>query len=53
MITTNNFEIKKTQNLTSSYIENELNLMGIRPLRWAIVNVCEDSYSVSVSYESS
>ncbi len=51
MITTENFEIEKTQNLTGAYIENALEQKGISALRWAIVEVTEENYILSVSYE--
>ena len=51
MIVTNNFEIKKTKNLTSSYIETEFAKLNITPLRWAIVKDTDDFYTVTVSYE--
>lgn len=51
MITTNDFEIKKTDNLTSSYIESELAKIGVVPLRWAIVEENSNVYTVTASYE--
>ena len=51
MIVTNNFEIKKTENLTSSYIETEFAKLNIAPLSWAIVKDTDDFYTVTVSYE--
>ena len=51
-IVTKQFEIRKIDDLKSSYIENCLMQMGIEPLRWAIVDVNEDSYILSVSYET-
>lgn len=51
MIETNTFIIKKTPELTSGYIESELEKSGIVPLRWSIVDVSNDSYTVSVAYE--
>ena len=52
MLTTNNFEIEQIQYLTGSYIEEALNKMGIKPLRWAITDVKNGKYILSVSYES-
>lgn len=49
---TNNFEIKKTDNLTSLYIETELAKIGVTPLRWAIVEEKANVYTVTVSYEA-
>lgn len=54
MITTQQIEIPKTDNLCSEYIESALSKFGskgIVPLRWAIVDVTRDNYVVSVSYE--
>ena len=51
MIITDQFEINKTDNLTSEYIESELSRMGIVPLRWAIVSFDEKKYLLDVSYE--
>ena len=52
MILTNQFEINKTQNLESSYIEQELSKFGIKPLRWAIVDITDVHYILTVSYEN-
>lgn len=54
MITTQQIEIPKTDNLCSGYIESELLKLGskgIVPLRWAIVDVTQENYVLSVSYE--
>ena len=51
MITTDRIEIPRIENLTSRYIETELSKMNIEPLRWAIVDVLENNYILSVSYE--
>lgn len=51
MILTDQFEINKIENLTSSYIEDELVKLNIVPLRWAIVEVTTEKYILSVSYE--
>ncbi len=50
MITTDNFEIKKTLNLTSDYIETLLKQNNISALRWAIVGITDEKYILSVSY---
>lgn len=52
MITTQQIEIPKIENLSSEYIEAELAKLNIVPLRWAIVEVKDDSYLLSVSYEN-
>ena len=51
MIITKEVNIKITKNLTSEYIENELKNISIEPLRWAIVNVNDEFYTLTVSYE--
>ena len=51
MIISQDIKISKTDNLTNDYIETELQKMEISPLRWAIVDVSEIAYTVSVSYE--
>ena len=51
MITTDRIEIPRIENLTSGHIETELSKMNIEPLRWAIVDVLENNYILSVSYE--
>lgn len=43
-------KIKKPASLSSEYIENELKKTGRDPLRWAIVDVHEETLVVSVSY---
>lgn len=50
MITTKQVGISITQNLDSVYIESELMKLGIEPLRWAIVEITDEKYLVSVSY---
>lgn len=51
MILSEEFKIKKIDNLSSNYIESELKKIDIEPLRWAIVEVLDDDFIVSVSYE--
>lgn len=42
-------EIPNTLNPSVEYIENELTKRNINPLRWAIVNVSDKIYTVSVA----
>ena len=49
MILTDEFKIDKTENLESSYIENELSKFNISPLRWAIVDVTDTQYVLTVN----
>lgn len=51
MIITDQFEINKTERLTSDYVESELASKGIEPLRWAIVAFDGQKYVLDVSYE--
>lgn len=51
MILTENFKIKKSDNITSQYVESELKNIGISPLRWAIVDTEKDILIISASYE--
>lgn len=51
MIVSEVVEIEKIPDNTE--IENALKKEGIEPLRWAIVEVTESSYKISVSYAKS
>ncbi|MBR1776660.1 hypothetical protein IJ750_06290 [bacterium] len=42
-------EIPNNGNPTVEYIENELTKRNINPLRWAIVNVSDTIFTVSVA----
>ncbi len=42
-------QIKKTDNITIEYVEQELIKRNINPLRWAIVNVSDNMYTISVA----
>lgn len=42
-------EIKKSSRLTTEYIEQELTKLNINPLRWAVVDVSDKMYKVSVA----
>ena len=42
-------EIPNNGNPTTEYIENELTKRNINPLRWAIVHVNDNIYTVSVA----
>ena len=42
-------KIKNNNNPTVEYIENELKLKGINPLRWAVVEVSKEFYAISVA----
>ena len=42
-------KIKNNANPTTEYIEGELLKEGINPLRWAVVEVSEEFYTISVT----
>ncbi len=42
-------KIPNNSNPSTEYIEGELNRLGIEPLRWAIVEVNDDYYIISVA----
>lgn len=42
-------EIPNNGNPTTEYTENELTKRNINPLRWAVVNVSDKMYTVSVA----
>ena len=42
-------DIPNNGNPTTDYIESELSKKNISPLRWAIVNVSDTIYTVSVA----
>jgi hypothetical protein len=42
-------EITKKRFLTTEYIEDELKKRNINPLRWAVVHVSDNMYTVSVT----
>ena len=42
-------EIPNKGDITTKYIEEELTKRNINPLRWAIVNVSDKIYTVSVA----
>jgi len=42
-------EIPNNNNPSTEYIESELTKLNINPLRWAVVNVSDKIYTVSVA----
>ena len=42
-------EIKNNGEPTTEYIENELTKLNMKPLRWAIVDVSDKMYTISVA----
>jgi len=42
-------KIPNNGNITTEYIEQELTKLNIHPLRWAVVNVSDKIYEVSVA----
>lgn len=51
MIISESVKLKLTKNVSTKYIEKELEKIGINPLRWAIVSVEKENYIISVAYE--
>jgi len=44
-------KIQKTDQITTEYIEKELKKMGINPLRWAIVKIEKDFFTINCAYD--
>lgn len=44
-------QIPKTENPTTEYIETELKKRGIIPLRWAIVKISNDFFTINCAYD--
>ena len=42
--------IKNIGEPSTEYIEHELKKMGIDPLRWAIVKISKDFFTINVAY---
>ena len=40
-------KIKNNNNPSVEYIESELKMLGIEPLRWAVVEVNDEFYTIS------
>ncbi|MBR3889293.1 hypothetical protein IKJ53_02135 [bacterium] len=43
--------IKNNGNPTTEYVEAELKKQGITPLRWAIVKIGNDFFTINVAYD--
>lgn len=43
--------IKNNGNPTTEYVEKELKKLGIIPLRWAIVKIGNDFFTINVAYD--
>ena len=50
MIKSKNVKIKKIENFDNLYVEQELKALGLDVVRWAVIDVDDDSLTVSVSY---
>ena len=50
MIESKDIKIRKTENLTSDYIETELKKQGYDALRWAITGYDDENFIINVSY---
>lgn len=44
-------DIKNNGNPSTEYIESELKKHGIEPLRWAIVKISNDFFTINVAYD--
>ena len=44
-------DIPKVENITTEYVENELKKQGIKPLRWAIVKISKDKFTINCAYD--
>ena len=44
-------DIPKIGNPTTEYIESELKKRGINPLRWAIVKISNDFFTINCAYD--
>ncbi len=50
MIVSENIKIKIQKPISADKIEEELKKNGLTPLRWAVINVENDIYTISLSY---
>ena len=44
-------EIENNNNPSTEYVECELKKRGIEPLRWAIVKISKDFFTINVAYD--
>ena len=44
-------KIPNTGNPTTEYVESELAKIGINPLRWAIVKISKDKFTINCAYD--
>ena len=44
-------DIPKISEPTTEYIESELKKIGINPLRWAIVKISNDFFTINCAYD--
>ena len=51
MIISKIVKINNNNSPSTEYIEGELLALGIKPLRWAIVNIDDEYYYVCVAYD--
>lgn len=50
MIESKDIKIKKTDDLSSDYIETELKNKGYDVLRWAITGYDDENYIINIAY---
>ena len=51
MILSDCVKIKKVDNLSTEYVEDELKKQGIDPLRWAVSDMDDTTLTISLAYE--
>ena len=51
MIVSEIFELNYNLNLTKEYIENFFDNSNIKPIKWAIVNICGEKIKILASFE--
>lgn len=44
-------EIENNNNPSTEYVEGELKKRGIEPLRWGIVKISKDFFTINVAYD--
>lgn len=49
MITTKEIKIKRNNEFSSEYIEQQLTMLGLDVLRWAVVDCNDETYTLSLA----
>lgn len=50
-IITKTIDIKNQGILSTEYIENEISKLGITPVRWAIVKISKQVFTIDIAYD--